>query len=139
VRCQELSEKLLPRRPLEFLGAYIGNGRVYGRASLSRSILPVATLQRLAGRHQIDGTHRRLRVEAPPSAIACARASHSDSMSSKPVQTPLEILSYAIKISVPLMTARVRMDSSQQVPIGGPPLIGRESGKTLEDGRKVGV
>jgi hypothetical protein len=31
------------------------------------------------------------------------------------------------------------LDSSQQIPIGGTLLIGRESGKTFEDGRKVRV
>src|ERR1700684_992584 len=111
-------------------------------ASLSRSILPVAILQRLACRHQIDDTRRRLRVDAPPSAIACACASDSDSVSNKPVQSPPEILSYAVKVFVPLMNERARMgvlDRSRQVPIGGPPLIGRESDKTFEDGRKVGV
>ena len=63
-------------------------------------------------------------------------------MSDKPVQSPPEILSYAIKVFVPLMSERARMgvlERSRQVPIGGPPLVGRESDKTFEDGRKVGV
>ena len=80
-----------------------------------------------ARRDQIDDTRRRLRVDAPPSAIACACASDSDSMSNKPVQSPPEILSYAIKVFVPLMSERARMgvlDRPRQVPIGGPPLIG---------------
>ena len=63
-------------------------------------------------------------------------------MSNKPIQSSPETLSYAIKVFVPLMSACARMsvlDSSEQISIGGPPLIGRESDKTFEDGRKVGV
>jgi hypothetical protein len=63
-------------------------------------------------------------------------------MSNKPVQSSPEILRYAIKVFVPLMSACALMsvlDSSQQIPIGGTLLIGRESGKTFEDGRKVRV
>ena len=63
-------------------------------------------------------------------------------MSNKPVQSPPEILSYAIKVFVPLMNERARMgvlDRSRHLPIGGPPLIGRDSDKAFEDGRKVGV
>jgi hypothetical protein len=92
--------------------------------------------------HQIDQTRRRLESMRPRSATAYTCASDSDSMSNKPVQSPPEILSYTIKVFVPLMNERARMgvlDRPRQVPIGGPPLIGRESNKTFEDGRKVGV
>src|ERR1700692_1389065 len=65
--------------------------------------------QRPARRHQVDDTRRPLRVHAPPSVIACASASHSDSMSNKPVQSPPEILGYSIKVFVPLMNERDRM------------------------------